>query len=276
MTLHALAAWAAPDLEALDSLVVPLRITPSAPRIRWSCLDAGLEVLEVNDAPARAWSFVWPARVLVQALSEGVRYCVRREQHVLAIGAVIAIDAPAAHVTVHTDRGASFRVIFEEPPSGPADQRPPVRVKEPRLVADLGTSLEPATLHRRVALELPKDLPWVGRIDARIARACTYIDDNLAETSSLETLASRVAIHRCHFCRIFAQQVGLAPLRYRAQMRVARARQLLAAGLDCVAVAFEVGYCDQSHFNRCFQKSTGITPGAYARAVRRSPWAVAA
>jgi transcriptional regulator GlxA family with amidase domain len=53
-------------------------------------------------------------------------------------------------------------------------------------------------------------------------------------------------------------------------MRIVRARELLAQGLDCTEVAHAAGFADQSHLNRCFKETTGTTPGAYARACRRT------
>lgn len=240
------------------------------PTVGWSRYGAdltSLEMLDASDAPARAWSFVWPARVLVQARGYGVRFVSGIVETALSCGDVLVIEGPGTHVTVKTERGASFRAIFEPPARRPSSGNI-LRARSARVLPALELAGNPSELLRRAALALPTELPW-GRIDMRLARACDYIERNLAREMSLDDLAAVAKIHRCHFCRVFGQQVGMSPLRFRAHMRVAKARELLATGLDCVAVAYEVGYCDQSHFNRSFRDITGTTPGAYARALQR-------
>jgi AraC-like DNA-binding protein len=51
-------------------------------------------------------------------------------------------------------------------------------------------------------------------------------------------------------------------------VRVAKARDLLAAGGRPVDVAHACGFCDQSHLNRWFRAVVGITPGKYGVAGR--------
>lgn len=47
-------------------------------------------------------------------------------------------------------------------------------------------------------------------------------------------------------------------------LRVARARVLLAEGGRPIDVAHACGFCDQSHLNRWFRKTVGVTPRSYA------------
>ncbi|UJR83035.1 helix-turn-helix domain-containing protein [Sandaracinus amylolyticus] len=236
--------------------------------VRWSRHGEGyaaLEVLEVDEAPSRAWSFVWPARVMVQARSAGVRFRAGRQRGELALGSVLVIDGPSAHVVLHTDRGASFRVVFGRPEGTAPGAALEVRTAR---VVDLDVDLDPVRIDERARDALRTVGPAPRRLDARLARACQHIAQTLTEELRLEDLAAIAGVHRCHLCRVFAQHLGLSPLRFRAHVRVARARALLAAGADCISVAHEVGYCDQSHFNRSFREITGTTPGAYARVVR--------
>ena len=56
---------------------------------------------------------------------------------------------------------------------------------------------------------------------------------------------------------------------WRNQLRVARARQLLAQGVVPGQVAAQLGFADQPHLTRAFRAALGVTPAAYQRAVRR-------
>jgi AraC-like DNA-binding protein len=57
----------------------------------------------------------------------------------------------------------------------------------------------------------------------------------------------------------------LPPHAFQLQLRVDRAKTLLARGLDIAAVAQRTGFADQSHFTRVFRRSVGVTPGRFPR-----------
>lgn len=58
---------------------------------------------------------------------------------------------------------------------------------------------------------------------------------------------------------------------YLTQLRIVRAKQLLAAGVKPRDIALQVGFYDQSQLNRHFRRIVGATPGEYARAVHGPP-----
>jgi len=59
--------------------------------------------------------------------------------------------------------------------------------------------------------------------------------------------------------------VGLPPHAFQLQLRVDRAKTLLAGGVDITAVAQRTGFADQSHFTRILRRSVGVTPGRFPR-----------
>jgi AraC-like DNA-binding protein len=58
----------------------------------------------------------------------------------------------------------------------------------------------------------------------------------------------------------------MTPHAFQVNLRVARARALLAGGAAPAAVAADCGFADQPHLTRTFKRAVGISPGAYARA----------
>jgi AraC-like DNA-binding protein len=85
----------------------------------------------------------------------------------------------------------------------------------------------------------------------------------------LDELAQAAGMDRFRFLRAFAQQLGMTPhAAYQMQLRVARARRLIAANVPLAEVALAVGYSEQSALQRPFKRLVGVTPGAYARSVR--------
>jgi len=90
-----------------------------------------------------------------------------------------------------------------------------------------------------------------------------YLEANYTENISLAALARQTNLSQFHLLRVFQQETGLPPHRYLTQLRIARAKTLLALGHRPAQVATEVGFADQSHLNRHFRGFVGITPGQY-------------
>lgn len=99
-----------------------------------------------------------------------------------------------------------------------------------------------------------------------IARARERIHDEIGDDLRLDYLARTAGLSREHFVRAFAKELGLPPHEYLMRLRVDVARRLLAEGRRPIEVAFEAGFCDQSHLNRWFRRIVGTTPSAYAQA----------
>lgn len=100
--------------------------------------------------------------------------------------------------------------------------------------------------------------PW------RLRRALAYLEDHLAEDVTLAELAAAAELSRSHFARAFRAETGVSPYRHLQERRVARAKELLAAGnLPLAAVAVAVGFKSQEHFTAVFRRLTGSTPGRY-------------
>lgn len=89
----------------------------------------------------------------------------------------------------------------------------------------------------------------------------------LIDPPSLEELAARVGLGPFALNRAFRSRYGLPPHAYLNQLRVDRARTLLAAGRPVGEVASEVGFADQPHLTRHFRRHLGVPPGAYQRAL---------
>lgn len=107
-----------------------------------------------------------------------------------------------------------------------------------------------------------------GLEHAAVDRARQYLREWVAEPVSLAELAGVSGLSGCHLNRVFSRMVGLPPHAYQIQLRVERARGLLAAGMSPAEAAASSGFADQSHLNRHFRRLTGVTPGAYGKIVQ--------
>jgi AraC-like DNA-binding protein len=103
----------------------------------------------------------------------------------------------------------------------------------------------------------------VGREPAVVRQARDYLAAHRTEPVSLDDLADQVQLSPFHLLRVFRAAVGMPPHAYQIQLRVARAKELLRAGMPIAAVAVEVGFVDQSHLTRHFKRLVGVPPGRY-------------
>lgn len=86
----------------------------------------------------------------------------------------------------------------------------------------------------------------------------------LVKKITLDELAALCALGRFQFLKQFKQTVGMTPHAWLVRLRLERACSLLSRRSTAIAeVAQEVGFYDQSHFNRAFRQAFGVAPSSY-------------
>ena len=101
-------------------------------------------------------------------------------------------------------------------------------------------------------------------------RAKEMLAANLTGGIALADLAKACELSIRHFTRAFRGSTGMSPHGWLLQLRIEKAKSLLASSRRVLAdIAFECGFADQSHFTRVFQRSVGSSPGAWQRLHRR-------
>ena len=99
---------------------------------------------------------------------------------------------------------------------------------------------------------------------AWLARARALVERNFAEPLRLSRVARRVGVHPVHLARTFRRVYRTTFAAYVRQVRIEFARRELAqSGASLSEIATAAGFCDQSHFSRCFKRYTGLTPAEY-------------
>jgi AraC family transcriptional regulator len=98
--------------------------------------------------------------------------------------------------------------------------------------------------------------------------ALAFIELNFAEQLSLSAVASHVGVHPVHLARTFRAVYHMPLTAHVRGLRIEFARQQLAGTAALSAIAHAAGFCDQSHFSRCFKQHTGLTPAAYRAHLR--------
>lgn len=102
-------------------------------------------------------------------------------------------------------------------------------------------------------------LVWLtlAEIDRRIAAGTSL---------SLTDHVRRLGCTRDHLGRVFKGAIGLGPMAFFQQRRIHHAcRRILDTQHTLSEIAYDLGFADEAHFNRLFQREMGLAPGQYRK-----------
>lgn len=108
-----------------------------------------------------------------------------------------------------------------------------------------------------------------SRIDPRVQHACDFIRAHYAEKLTIDDISTAAGISASALTSLFKNHIGINMMRWRDQLRMEKAVELLEGTERAVkAIAIEVGYDDPLFFSRRFKQITGWSP-SQVRASRR-------
>lgn len=119
-----------------------------------------------------------------------------------------------------------------------------------------------------VCLSVDKAMDEAENEAACLKRLKQIILDVPENLFMIEDMAWRIGISPYHMIRRFKAVCGLTPHQFQIQCRVRKAQKLLEEGQSVTEAAYAAGFCDQSHFDRCFQKIVRLTPSEYKQSVK--------
>lgn len=95
-----------------------------------------------------------------------------------------------------------------------------------------------------------------------------YLEEHLPERVDPVALARLARLSTSHFHRAFKTSTGMPPHAWLTNLRIQRAKALLAVSETSLAeIALDTGFTDQPHFTRVFTRLVGVTPGAFRRSI---------
>lgn len=110
------------------------------------------------------------------------------------------------------------------------------------------------------------DVPVAKGFDAKIEDIISYIEINLDQPLSLESIANKFSMSISNLQRRFKQSYNLTINGYIRHRRLDIARQHLERGLVSITeAAYEAGYQHPSNFTNAFKKAFGVPPHALAK-----------
>jgi AraC-like DNA-binding protein len=105
-----------------------------------------------------------------------------------------------------------------------------------------------------------------GLADPLLARSLRRLHGDVAHAWSVEELAREAGLSRSAFSERFGQKVGVPPMQYLIEWRMALAKAMLQRDTHPLeAVAAAVGYQSASAFSTAFRREVGSPPSHFAR-----------
>ncbi len=102
-----------------------------------------------------------------------------------------------------------------------------------------------------------RDVPSLRRIR-------DYLHAHFRARITMGDLAATAGLHPVYLGQMFRRETGETIAGCVSRLRVrAAAGQLVATKDPLASIAFDLGFCDQSHFQRVFRKVSGLTPAAF-------------
>ena len=111
------------------------------------------------------------------------------------------------------------------------------------------------------------DLRDNGRkeMDAGIKILTDKITRHPEQKLPIEALAADIFVSKYYLIRKFKSSIGMTPHQFCIQNRIRKSQGLLDEEKTIGEIAAEMGFYDQSHFDKAFRKIVGISPSEYIR-----------
>jgi YesN/AraC family two-component response regulator len=106
-----------------------------------------------------------------------------------------------------------------------------------------------------------KDINYSNKV--RVEHIIKHMTMHFSENLSIADLAEREKISVSYLVRIFKEITNQTPITYLNNIRMNKAKQLLADGCSVTETSENVGFSDVYYFSRAFKKYVGITPSKY-------------
>ena len=101
----------------------------------------------------------------------------------------------------------------------------------------------------------------LGTRHDKLLQAAAFMEARIEEEFDLDACATHLALSRRQIERLFNRYLGLTPVRYMNDLRLARGRALLAeTDMKVTEVAVACGYASTSHFSKSFRQKYGVSP----------------
>jgi AraC-like DNA-binding protein len=163
-----------------------------------------------------------------------------------------------SHPVLHVGNEERLLALFNDMIEATHENRPALQ----QILAAITTNIL-AQLYSGLQSKREADEPGLKAIQEAVVRMRESAETPL----NIPELARELKVSYRSFRRAFARHTGLSPQKYLLEIRLARARTLLAqSSLSIKEIALRIGFEDAQYFCRYFHKKIGMVPTAYRRA----------
>lgn len=106
-------------------------------------------------------------------------------------------------------------------------------------------------------------------MDAGIKIVADKITSHPEMELPLETLAEDIFVSKYYLIRKFKSSIGMTPHQFCIQNRIRKSQGMLDEKKTVSRIAAEMGFYDQSHFDKAFQRIVGISPSEYVHSKKQ-------
>lgn len=222
------------------------------------------------------------SQALLYLSGNGRQFLAKREAHVRP-GTLVVLPSRVGHAFSRMAGRAPLCLMIDFHLQGAGGQAPVVcnltrwelaqirqqlaRLRNFRAGAGHALRWEGAVTILQMLITLLRAVGWIEALPAstsdRSRRALLEMLAKMDYADSLAAVVQRSGYQRDHLNRLIKKATGLTLGQYRAQRRLAKAKELLAQGLQVAAVGAAVSVPDPSYFARWFHRQTGQRPSTW-------------
>jgi len=236
-------------------------------------LSFGLRLVEGEPRPERAAEHLRKLRArLAESGTERPGLLLARFDHYLE-ATLVHTGYHLETVRVHLDAGLE-RLLEPLLKAGLLDERSGSNIwtSAERAVDTAGTVAELVAQYRRLVSDVENALtaPLPARRDRGTNRALAFIRDHLGERMTLPQVARVAGFAPGYFSKLLKRREGATFEQYVQRLRIARVQKTLAdPRLTTERAAQLCGFPNRAYFHRVFERTVGMTPGAYRESVSK-------
>ena len=107
-----------------------------------------------------------------------------------------------------------------------------------------------------------RDKDW-EEMDKGIKTLTDKIASHPEQDLPIEAMAADIFVSKYYLIRKFKSSIGMTPHQFCIQNRIRKSQGVLDAERTVGEISAEMGFYDQSHFDKAFRKIVGISPSEY-------------
>ena len=101
-----------------------------------------------------------------------------------------------------------------------------------------------------------------------VKKAANYIEENLYQKITPAQVAEFCCVSKDHLSLLFRQNTGETVAKYILREKLCESRRLINRGFSNSQIAYQLGFCSESHFIAKYKAYYGATPGTERKNLR--------